>query len=118
MGVTPLPGRSRPLSTRLFWSLDGAMSVAMETQPRRRLMPALWGLALVWRLGAATNVSGTPAAPNLVLLLMDDVSADVSFRGRGLGGAEVAVGGRGKAPSGPAGLWAAPDLWVIGLTPK
>ncbi|KAG8144219.1 hypothetical protein E2320_001318 [Naja naja] len=46
----------------------------METQPgrRRRVMLALWGLALVWRLGAA-NLSGTPAAPNLVLLLMDDM---------------------------------------------
>ncbi|XP_058011113.1 N-acetylgalactosamine-6-sulfatase isoform X2 [Ahaetulla prasina] len=46
----------------------------METQPwRRRLMPALWGLALFWRLGAAANLSWTPAAPNLVLLLMDDM---------------------------------------------
>lgn len=98
-----VPGRSPPLCARLFRSLGGAvgrlnLSVAMETQPwRRRVMPALWGLALVWRLGVAANLSGTPAAPNLILLLMDDVSAGASFRGRGLGGAELAGGGRGKA---------------------
>ncbi|KAM3828892.1 N-acetylgalactosamine-6-sulfatase isoform 2-T2 [Vipera latastei] len=46
----------------------------METQPwRRRGMPALWGLALAWRLAAAADLSWAPAAPNLVLLLMDDM---------------------------------------------
>lgn len=85
----------------------------METQPwrRRRGMPALWGLALAWRLVAAADLSWAPAAPNLVLLLMDDVSAGASFRGAFWGGgAELAGGGRRKAPARSSWTLGSPGL--------